>query len=122
MTYQEYRNMRADALTIDGALKSRTGSYWNDVAAGVYDYGVIKAILRLNGVTHYEDEANACICFKTKVGILEITSIDNVPYANYVHGIHDKYTLVKGYRGDTLKKNDYGAEIIVDLIPWSLSK
>ena len=117
MTYQEYRNMRTDAITIDGALKSRTGSYWNDVAAGVYDYGVIKAVLRLNGVNYYEDEKTASVCFKTKVGLLEITSIDNEPYANYIYGIHDGYTLVKGYRGDMLKKSDYGAEIIVDLIP-----
>lgn len=117
MTYQDYRNIRTDALTIDGALKSRTGSYWDDVAAGVYDYGVIKAILRFNGVDHYEDETNASLCFKTKAGMLEITSIDNEPYANYINT--PTYMLVKGYRGDRLKKKDYGAEIIGDLIPGS---
>ena len=119
MTYEEYRKMRTDALTIDGALKSRTGSYWDDVANGVYGYGVIKAILRLNGVSHYYDEKSASICFKTNAGMLEITGIDNEPYANYVYGPQDSYTFVQGYRGDRLKKKDYGAEIIGDLIPGS---
>lgn len=120
MTYQEYSNIRTDALTIDGALKSRTGSYWDDVANGVYGYGVIKAILRLNGVSFYDDQKTTSICFKTKLGMLEITNMyNNEPCSNYVCGINDSYTFVKGYRGDALKKSDYGAEIIGDLIPGS---
>lgn len=116
MTYDDIICMRTDAITIDRALKSRTGSYWDDVAAGVYGYDVIKAILRLNGVTYYDDESTASVCFKTKLGILEVGIINNEPYSNYVCYIDNKHMLVKGYK-DRLKKSDYGADIIVELIP-----
>lgn len=116
MTYQEYRNMRTYALTIDGALAARTGKYWHDVDAGVYDYGVIKAIMQLNGVSYYDSSDTASICFNTKHGFVDITSMDNVPYLNYVYSPYGDF--VQGDK-DKLKKSDYGAEIILDLIPGS---
>lgn len=117
MTNEEYKKLSMAHDIIERALALRTGDYWEDIAAGVYDINILRAIMEFNNVTYsynkcFEDE----IYFLTKVGYVGV-GCDRIPFSNIL--AHQPYgtNIIWHYgKKERLRKDDYGNEIVGDLI------
>ena len=125
MTNEQYKKLSMAHDIIERALDSRTGDYWNDAAAGVYNINVLRAIMEFNSITYsynkcFEDE----IYFLTKAGYVGVgcDARTGIPFSNIVHQPYGTNIIWQYGKRDRLRKDDFGNEIIGDLIRDLIAK